>query len=66
MKKIQFKMPKRPDVKGAIYKLKNLKKEDVLRWRREHKERRARILEERRNSAFAKKLKPVCPAGLHH
>ncbi len=59
MKKIQFKMPKRPDVKGAIYKLKNLKKEDVLRWRREHKERRARILEERRNSALAKKLKPV-------
>lgn len=52
-------MPKRPDVKGAIYKLKNLKKEDVLRWRREHKERRARILEERRNSALAKKLKPV-------
>lgn len=59
MKKIQFKKPKRPDVKGAIYKLKNLKKEDVIRWRREHKERRARILEERRNSALAKKLKPV-------
>lgn len=59
MKKIQFKMPGKPDIKGTVHKLKNLKKEDAVRWRREHKERRARILEERRNSAFARKLKPV-------
>lgn len=59
MKKIHFKVPKGPDVKGAIHKLKNLKKEDVITWRREHKERRERIIEERRNSALAKKLKPV-------
>ena len=59
MKKIHLGMPKRPNVKGAVHKLKNLKKEDVMNWRREHKERRARIIEERRNSAFAKKMKPV-------
>lgn len=59
MKKIHLGMPKRPDVKGTVHKLKNLKKEDVINWRREHKERRARIIEERRNSALAKKMKPV-------
>lgn len=59
LKKIRLKKPKKPDIKGAIHKLKNLKKEDVIAWRREHKERRERILEERRNSAFAKKMQPV-------
>ena len=59
MKKIQFKMPGKPDIKGTVHKVKNLKKEDVVRWRREHKERRERILEERRSSALARKLKPV-------
>lgn len=65
MKKIKpripdrFKKLKKPDVKGTIHKLKNLKKEDIIAWRKEKKERRARILEERRNSAFAKKMRPV-------
>lgn len=59
MKKIHLKRPKKPDIKGAVRKLKNLKKEDVIAWRRERKERRARIIEERRNSAFAKKMQPV-------
>ena len=39
--------------------MKNLKKEDVITWWKERKERRARILEARRNSAFAKKMQPV-------
>ncbi|MDO4474972.1 MAG: LTA synthase family protein [Eubacteriales bacterium] len=56
MKKIRL---KKPDLKGTLKKLKNLKKEDLIEWRRKRKERRARILEERRNSAFAKKMKPV-------
>ena len=61
MKKISLKKIrlKKPNIKGMLYKLKNLKKEDVIEWRRKRKERRARILEERRNSAFAKKMKPV-------
>lgn len=59
MKKIHLKKPKKPDVKGTIHKLKNLKKEDVIAWRKAKKERRERILEERRNSAFAKKMRPV-------
>lgn len=56
MKKIQV---KKPDVKGAVQKLKNLKKEDVKGYLKAKKERRERILEERRNSAFAKKMQPV-------
>lgn len=61
MKKISLKKIrlKKPDLKGTLNKLKNLKKEDLIEWRRKRKERRARILEERRNSAFAKKMKPV-------
>ena len=35
MKKIHLGMPKRPDVKGTVHKLKNLKKEDVINWRRD-------------------------------
>ena len=56
MKKIHL---KRPDIKGSIAKLKNLKKEDVKAYWKERKIRRARIIEQRRNSEFAKKMKPV-------
>lgn len=56
MKKIHI---KKPDIKGAFHKLKNLKKEDVKAAWKARKERRARIIEERRNSAFARKMKPV-------
>ena len=56
MKKIHI---KKPDIKGAIDKLKNLKKEDVIRHFKARKERRARIIEARRNSAFARKMQPV-------
>ena len=48
MKKIQI---RKPDVKGAVHKLKNLKKEDVKAYWTAKRERRARILEERKNSA---------------
>ena len=56
MKKIQI---RNPDVIGAVHKLKNLKKEDVKAYWTAKRERRARILEERKNSAFARKMKPV-------
>lgn len=56
MKKIQF---KKPDIKTTMQKIKNLQKEDVIIWWRMKKERRERIVEERRNSKFAKKMKPV-------
>ena len=56
MKKIKI---KKPDIKGTFHKLKNLKKEDVKAYWKARKERRERIIEERRNSAFAKKMKPV-------
>ncbi len=56
MKKIHL---KKPDIKGKIQRLRNLKKEDVKAYWKERKERRIRILEERRNSAFAKKMQPV-------
>ena len=63
LKKLHFKLhlkkPKKPDIKGTIYKIRHLKKEDIIAWRKAKKERRERILEERRNSAFAKKMKPV-------
>lgn len=60
MKKIQFKKfkLKKPDIRGNIQKLKNLKMEDIkVYWHMRH-ERRERILEERRNSEFAKKMAP--------
>lgn len=44
---------------GSFHKLKNIKKEDVKAYWKARKERRERILEERRNSAFARKMKPV-------
>ena len=56
MKKIHI---KKPDIKGAFHKLKNLKTEDVKPAWKAGRERRARIIEERRNSAFARKMKPV-------
>lgn len=56
MKKIQI---KKPDIKGGLNKLKNLKKEDVKAYWKARKERRERIIEARRNSAFAQKMKPV-------
>ena len=55
---IQLKI-KKPDVKGFFKKIKNLNKEDIKAARAEKKERRARILEQRRNSKFAKKMQPV-------
>ncbi len=45
--------------KIQIEKLKNLKKEDVKAYWHARKERRERILEARRNSAFSRKMKPV-------
>lgn len=56
MKKIHI---KKPDIKGGFHKLRNLKKEDIKAYWTARRERRARIIEERRNSAFAKKMKPV-------
>ena len=46
MKKIHL---KKPDIKGTFSKLRHLKKEDIKEWHRKKKERRERILEERRN-----------------
>lgn len=56
MKKLQL---KKPDIKGKIRKIKKLKKEDVIAYWKGRHERRERILEARRNSAFAKKMQPV-------
>ena len=56
MKKIHL---KKPDIKGALYKIRHLKKEDIKAWHRARKERRERILEARRNGPFAQKMKPV-------
>lgn len=56
MKKLQL---KKPNIKGKIRKIKNLKKEDVIAYWKGRHERRERILEARRNSAFAKKMQPV-------
>lgn len=56
MKKLQL---KKPDIKGKIRKIKNLKKEDVIAYWKGRHERRERILEAGRNSAFAKKMQPV-------
>ena len=56
MKKFQL---KKPDIKGKIRKIRNLKKEDVIAYWKGRYERRERILEARRNSAFAKKMQPV-------
>ncbi|MEZ3486611.1 MAG: LTA synthase family protein [Lachnospiraceae bacterium] len=50
---------KKPDIKGTFHKLKNIKREDVKAYWKARKERRKRIIEERRNSAFSRKMKPV-------
>lgn len=50
---------KKPDVKGFFQKVRNLKKDDIKAYWKARKERRKRILEERRNSKFAKKMQPV-------
>ncbi|MEE1087322.1 MAG: LTA synthase family protein [Schaedlerella sp.] len=46
-------------MKNFVQKMKHLKKEDIIEYRRKRKERRERILKERRNSMFAKKMQPV-------
>ena len=51
MKRIHI---RKPDIKGFFVKIRNLKKEDIKRHFQEKKERRRRILEERRNSRFAR------------
>lgn len=56
MKRIQI---KKPDIKGLWNKIRNLKKEDIKKAWKARKERRLQILEERRNSKFAKKMQPV-------
>lgn len=56
MKLIHF---KKPDVKGFFQKIRHLKKEDVKEYWKRRKERRERILEQRRNGKFAKKMQPV-------
>lgn len=60
MKKIHFKRVqfRKPDIKGGIQKLKNLKLEDIKAYWKMRSERREQILEKRRNSAFAKKMAP--------
>ncbi len=75
MKKFQL---KKPDIKGKIRKIRNLKKEDVIAYWKGRHERRERILEARRNSAFAKEdaaglciHEPIlfdisCTACVHH
>ena len=56
MKRIHI---RKPDIKGFFVKVRHLKKEDIKRHFKEKKERRQRILEERRNSKTAKRLQPV-------
>lgn len=56
MKKIQF---KKPDIKGKVEKLRHLSREDIKKSVKKRKERRQRILEERKNSAFSRKMAPV-------
>lgn len=56
MKRIHI---RKPDIKGFFMKVRHLKKEDIVRHFKEKKIRRQRILEERRNSKFAKKMQPV-------
>src|SRR5699024_2223464 len=56
MKKIHF---KKPDIKGKIERLRHLSREDIKNNLKQRKERRQRILEERKNSAFSRKMAPV-------
>ncbi|MCQ2507229.1 MAG: sulfatase-like hydrolase/transferase [Dorea sp.] len=50
---------KKPDIKGTVEKLKHLNKEDIKAYKKARSERRERILEERKNRPFAKKMRPV-------
>ena len=52
MKKLQL---KKPDIKGKIRKIKNMKKEDVIAYWKGRHERRERILEARRNKSLMPK-----------
>lgn len=56
MKKIHI---RKPDIKGLSVKVRNLKFKDIKEYYKARKERRQKILEERRNSKFAKKMQPV-------
>lgn len=56
MKKIQI---KKPDVRGFFQKIRKLKIENIKAYWIVKRERRERILEERRNSKFARKMQPV-------
>lgn len=56
MKKVRI---QKPDFRGFFQKVKNLKIEDLkARWKAK-RERRARILEERRSTKLARKMAPV-------
>ena len=50
---------RKPDIKGLSVKVRNLKFKDIKEHYKARKERRQKILEERRNSKFAKKMQPV-------
>ena len=50
---------KKPNVKGFFQKMRQMDKETMKAAWQAKKERRARILEQRRNSRFAKKMQPV-------
>ena len=56
MRKIHI---RKPDIKGLSVKVRNLKFKDIKEHYKARKERRQKILEERRNSKFAKKMQPV-------
>lgn len=49
---------KKPDIKGTVAKIRNLKREDIKAFRKRRKERREAILEKRRNSKFAQAMRP--------
>ena len=53
MKKIHI---RKPDIKGLSVKVRNLKFKDIKEHYKARKERRQKILEERRNSKFAKTM----------
>ena len=50
---------KKPNIRGFFQKIKNLNKEDIKASWQAKKARREHILEQRRNSKFAKKMQPV-------
>lgn len=56
MRKIRV---KKPDIKGFFQRVRNIRWGDIKQDIKARRERRARILEKRRNSAFEKKMQPV-------